>query len=87
MALALSTLETIHFNSDDRPSKATRLRKVLTDLWEVRAQWRRLAGEIEQITEGECEVKLVSLTLLKGCFVLLKLIIIDINCNYLPQYT
>ena len=45
------------FNTDDKPiSKAAQLRKVLTALWEVRAQWRRLAGEIERITEGDCEV-------------------------------
>ena len=50
----------IRCTSDAKPNKASRLRKVLTVLWKMRAQWRRLAGEIEQITEDDCEVSIAS---------------------------
>ena len=49
----------MHLNSDPKPNcgEGSQLKKVLTALWEVRAKWRQLAGEIEKITEGDSEVQ------------------------------
>ena len=45
-----------HTPSDHKPNNAIQLRRVLTALWEIRALWRRLAGEVDKISEGDCEV-------------------------------
>ena len=77
------------FNTDDKPiSKASQLRKVLTALWEVRAQWRRLAGEIERITEGDCEVNFLDIlklvAFIKLIYNIRELFYIQaIKCNHL----